>query len=277
MIYTNTTELIEYLKKNHLWMKKNLGQNFLVNMQALQKIISAADLKPTDKVVEIGPGAGVLTNELLKICAKVTSIELDSRLIPILTEQFSGKPNFELILGDALKVPLPKEKYKLVANIPYYITSPILNHFLNPKTDKECRPETIVLLVQKEVAQKVCVETGEHTVLSLEVQIFGKATIAGYVSKSCFFPEPKVDSAILKIEVYPEPLIKDIPLFMRTIKTAFSQRRKTLTNSLRMGLPYTHEQVEAILDKTKISRLSRPQELSIPDWQRLMNNLKNTG
>jgi 16S rRNA (adenine1518-N6/adenine1519-N6)-dimethyltransferase len=274
MTYQNKGELLEMLKNNDLFAKKKLGQNFLISGSTLTKIVETADLSKKDYVIEVGPGFGILTEQLALKADRVSACEYDAELIPILKKNLQAHTNIEIIHEDALKLRLPSENYKLVANIPYYITSPILMHFLDPKTADQKRPELIVLLVQKEVAQKICVKQGEYSVLSLEVQIFGKPSIAGYVNKNCFYPEPKVDSAILKIEVFPTPAISDTTLFMRIIKTAFSQRRKTLINSLRSGIKCTREELDEILLKAEIIPSRRPQELSIEEWQKLVDALK---
>jgi 16S rRNA (adenine1518-N6/adenine1519-N6)-dimethyltransferase len=277
MAYKNTTELIEWLKKNDFWAKKSLGQNFLVNPEVLKKITEAAAIKPGEKVIEIGPGPGVLTQALLETEAKVIAIELDDRLIPHLQKLEKENPNLKVVHADALTINLPTEPYKLVANIPYYITSPLINHYLQPKNPNELRPQTIVLLIQKEVAQKICAKDGDHSILSLQVQIYGEPSIVDYVSKNSFFPAPKVDSAILKIEVHPQPAVEDMKLFFRLIKVAFAQRRKTLSNSLRSGINITKEGLAELLKKSTIEPTIRPQELSIEDWNRLIKNLKSLG
>ena len=274
MAYKNTTELIEWLKKNNFWTNKSLGQNFLINPEIIKKIIDASGVKPKDNVIEVGPGPGILTMALLEAEAKVIAIELDDRLIPHLQELKKTNPHLNVVHADALKTELPTEPYKLVANIPYYITSPLISHYLQPKNPGELRPQTIVLLIQKEVAQKICVKDGDHSVLSLQVQIFGKPSIVDYVSKNNFFPAPKVDSAILKIDVYPEPAVEDIKLFFRLIKVAFAQRRKTLSNSLRSGINTTKEGLAELLKKSGIEPTIRPQELSVKDWNRIIQNLK---
>jgi 16S rRNA (adenine1518-N6/adenine1519-N6)-dimethyltransferase len=270
MTYGNKTELLEMLRKNNLFAKKHLGQNFLISTQILNKIVETAELNKKDYVIEIGPGLGMLTNELVKLAGKVKASELDAALIPILQKNLNEFDNLEIVNEDALKMDLPKVPYKLVANIPYYITSPLLMHFLHTTKPEEKRADLIVLLVQKEVAQKICVGKNEHSVLSLQIQIFGKPEIAHYVPKTCFFPEPKVDSAILKIKTYEKPLVDDVEMFLKIIKTAFSQRRKTLLNSLKNGLGLTREQITKILETTGIGELTRPQELEIKDWQRLI-------
>ncbi len=258
--------------------KKSLGQNFLKDKGALSKIVSSANLNQADFVVEIGPGLGVLTAELIQKARQVLAIELDQQLIPLLTrnlQQPDGEipQNLQIIHGDALKFPLPEKPYKLVANIPYYITSPILNHFLQPQTPVQKRPDLIVLLVQKEVAEKVCAGPGDHSVLSLQVQIFGKPEIMGKVGKDSFSPPPKVDSAILKITPYDKPLIQNTPIFFKIIHAAFAQRRKTLLNSFKYGLNLPKDKITDLLTKAGIKPSARPQELDIPDWRRLVHNL----
>lgn len=270
MIYTNTSELIELLKRENLWAKKRFGQNFLVNPEVLQKIVRAAEITPKDNIVEIGPGLGILTEQLATNAQKVTSIELDQEIIPTLKKNIETHKNVEIILADALKIDLPTEPYKLVANIPYYITSPILNHYLQPKTPEQKRPSIIVLLVQKEVAEKVCAADGDHTILSLQVQAFGKPQIICKVGKNSFFPQPNVDSMVLKIETYPEPKITNIPIFFKLLKAAFHQRRKTLSNSLKNGLKITAEQAETLFKTSGIAPTARPQEISLDGWEKLI-------
>mgnify|MGYP001572143366 FL=1 len=253
--------------------KKHLGQNFLVDKTALEKIIAAAALNENDFVVEVGAGLGVLTVALAEKVKQVRAIEYDKRLIPILKKTFQNHQNIELVEADALRVKLPFHSYKLVANIPYYITSPLINHFLQPKTAEEKCPALIVLLVQKEVAEKICAKDGQHSILSLQTQIFGKPSIVGRVHKSSFNPKPKVDSAILKIEVYNKPLIQNTEAFFKLIGAAFSQKRKTLLNSLKNGLKLdkelNKETVAAFLKKAGISPTRRPQTLTMGEWNAL--------
>lgn len=305
MLYKNTQELLELLKKNNLWAQKKLGQNFLVNPEVLKKIVETAEIKSTDFILEIGPGLGILTEELAKNAGKVKSLELDSALIPFLENQFRNSKNVEILLQDALKFAPPYEPYKLVANIPYYITSPILNHFLRETHERSeaetatresskralqpnvllidkttrseaeatttypLRPSLIVLLVQKEVAEKICARAGDHSVLSLQVQIFGEPQIICKVPRNSFYPAPKVDSAVIKIKTYTQPLIQDTKTFFKLIHGCFAQKRKTLSNSLKSALPISKEEIHALLTKAQIDPMRRPQELTIEEWQRL--------
>lgn len=198
--------------------------------------------------------------------AHVRSIELDPDLHEYLERTF---PTLELEKGNALKAELPSKPYKLVANIPYHITSPLLRHFLT----SEHRPRTAVLLIQKEVAEKICVKDGDHSVLSLSVQVFGKPSIVARVPGTDFYPPPKVDSAVLKIDVYKKPLIPEYRLFSTITRIAFAGRRKTLLNTLKNYTRGSREETEALLNKAGIEPARRPQTLSLRDWSRLMDVL----
>jgi 16S rRNA (adenine1518-N6/adenine1519-N6)-dimethyltransferase len=232
--------------------KKSLGQNFLKDRSVLAKIIKAADLSRDDYVIEVGPGKGVLTHELLANAGKVTAIELDDRLIPELRE-IEG---LDLVHGNALDFIPPNEPYKVVANIPYYITSPLISHFLQA----ESRPSKMVLLVQKEVAEKICAEPGDMNVLAIHVQVFGKPRIVCTVPAKAFTPAPKVDSAIIGIDVYDKPLVEDYKKFFGIMHRAFSNKRKMLSNTL----PDLKER----LIELNFQDL-RPERLSIEDWLKL--------
>lgn len=275
MTYTNKNELIAQLQSGGLYLKKELGQNFLINPEILVKIMNSAEIGKDDLVVEIGPGMGILTVELAKKAKRVISYEIDTKVYETLKPKLKGYDNVELINLDALKSTLPTSPYKLVANIPYYITSPILNHFLDNKDKTATRPQVIVLLVQKEVAEKVCSKDGNHNVLSLEVQVFGKPSIEGTVSAGNFFPPPKVDSAILKVKSYERPMIEDTNTFFKLIKAAFSQRRKTLSNSMKNQLGLERDVVQKILDEAGIDPQRRPQELSITEWNKMVTAYVN--
>ena len=239
--------------------KKSLGQNFLQDKSVLAKIIKTADLSPHDEIIEVGPGHGILTEELAASAKKVTTIELDDRLIPILKEKFAHLKNIELIHQNALDFPPPSTPYKLVANIPYYITSPLISHFLHT----ENRPTKIVLLVQKEVAEKICADK-KLNVLAIHVQNFGKPHLIATVPPSAFKPAPKVDSAIIEIEVYKKPLIEDYKSLFKLVHQAFSQKRKKLSNSLHHLKPQ--------LKKLGLLDL-RPENLTLKDWGKLQNSL----
>ncbi len=237
--------------------KKHLGQNFLINHDTLTEILTTADISPNETVIEIGPGHGILTSELAKKTDNLTAIELDSDLIPELRKKF---PQINLLHKDALEFEPPKTPYKLVANIPYYITSPIINHFLRAQPQNR-RPQTLTLLVQHEVAQKICAQQGNLSVLALEVQIFGDPKIIAKIPPSHFRPAPKVDSAILHIGLFEKPLIADDKLekFIALIHKGFAHKRKKLSSNL--GI------------KNDSLGNTRAQELSITDWTNLLKRL----
>lgn len=289
MTYSSAGELIEILKKENLWADKSLGQNFLVNTGVVEKILDAAGVTKTDRIVEVGPGLGILTQALLHRAGRVHAIELDRAIFPYLEKHFGNNPKFQLEKGTALKALLPTEPYKLVANIPYYITSPLLTHYLQPSPSPDpdkpspLRPQIIVILVQLEVAQKICAKPDDHSILSLMTQNFGKPEIITKVSKNNFHPAPKVDSAILKITTYDQPLISDLKLFKQLISVCFHQKRKTLQNTLNNFTPggggktrnkdkaVSRAETTQILQKAGIDGAARPQDLSLEDWQRLMS------
>lgn len=237
--------------------KKHLGQNFLINKSTLQKIIATADLTDQDHVIEIGPGKGFLTKKLLEKAGKVTAIEKDPDLIPFLKENF---PKLNLIQGDALKFSPPSAPYKIVANIPYYITSPLINHFLK---DTSHRPELLVLMTQKEVANKAIAKPGKLSVLALNIQTFAEIKRVCRVPASHFNPQPKVNSAVIKITPYKEPLVPEklLPTYFKLISLAFSQKRKMLGNTLGKEL----------CEKAGIDPALRPQMLSIEDWKKIVH------
>ena len=273
-------ELKSLLQSKGLWAKKSLGQNFLVDEKALDTIINAADLKSSDNVVEVGPGTGFLTEKLIEKAKHVTSIELDKEMVELLEERFGDVKNLEVVNEDILKFDFTHRRrdwlispsggvlnFKVVANIPYYITSPLLKHFLQSNN----RPSVMVVLVQKEVAEKICGITGK-SVITIQTQVFGKPEIVGFVPSSSFYPAPKVDSAILKINVYDKPLIPEGELkdFFRIVKFGFSQKRKKLSNSLGAGLHLKPADVRDILIKADINPETRAEELEVGDWEGLV-------
>ena len=292
-------QIKKILKEKNIRILKSLGQNFLTDENALSKIVQAAELDKNDLVVEIGPGFGVLTKELSKKCQQVIAIEKDRKLAELLKGEFTQnnftklKPQWnqrtispsdkkelevvEIINSDVLKINLkellkkygPDKKYKLVSNIPYYITSPVIKFFL----ENEIQPQAIVLLVQKEVAERICAKPGKLSVLALSVQLYGKPKIISYVDKSSFYPEPKVDSAILKINEIKKEFSDDYyKNIFRIIKIGFSSKRKKLVNNLSVGLHISKDEIIKILQKAKINPDARAQELELENWKRLVEN-----
>jgi len=262
-------ELKSLLQKNNLWAKKGLGQNFLVDENAFDMIINAADLRLSDNVIEVGPGTGFLTERLIEKAGHVTAVEFDSNMVRLLEERFKNVKNLTIIHSDILRTKdygLRTKMYKVVANIPYYITSPLIKHFLQ----SDVRPDLMVLLVQREVAEKICGKTGK-SLITIETQLFGKPEIVGIVPSSSFYPAPKVDSAILKIQVYKKPLISESQLndSIRLVKHGFSQKRKKLSNTLGAGLHIKSSEMAEILRSADINPDLRPENLEIDEWKRL--------
>lgn len=271
----NKKNLLSLLEKYKIRPKKSFGQNFLIDPHALQKIVQTAQIDKNDWVIEVGPGLGVLTRELLKKAKKVTSIELDKKLIQILENEMKEFKNFELINMDALKfTPRPGKRYKVVANIPYNITSPLISQFL----ELQNRPTKMLLLIQKEVAEKICAKEGNLNVLAIHVQIFCSPKIVGKVGKNSFFPEPKICSAILEVEMLDKPLIdrKDYKKFLKIVHAGFAHKRKTILNSLSRNLKIKKDEIEKILIKLNIDIKARPQSLSIENWKDLMVTIQTS-
>jgi 16S rRNA (adenine1518-N6/adenine1519-N6)-dimethyltransferase len=273
-LLTRTKKL---LAEYDLHAKKGLGQNFLIEGGVLKKIAAAAELTPTDTVIEVGPGLGVLTETLLEQAGKVIAIELDNHLADILKTRFAGVAKITVINDDVLKVNpadiLGKEtNYKVVANLPYYITSAVIRHFL----EAPVKPNTLVLMVQKEVAKQITAQPGEMSLLSVSVQLYGKPTVVGKVSAHCFYPAPNVDSAILKIAVYPRPKIEtdDITGFFDIARAGFSANRKQLVNSLANGLKATKAEIIPVLEKAGIDPQRRAESLTIDEWGILYSAFK---
>ena len=224
-------------------------------------------------MIEVGPGTGFLTERLVKKVKQVIAVEKDAGMVRLLEERFEDVGNLEIIHADILKVKSLEFKvksYKVVANIPYYITSPLLKHFLQSKN----RPELMVLLVQKEVAEKICGITGK-SLITIETQLFGHPEIVDIVPAKAFYPVPKVDSTILKIKVFKKPIVpeKQMSDFLRLVKFGFSQKRKKLSNTLGAGLHIKPSEIKEILLKADIDPDLRAEHLGIEEWKRLVKVL----
>jgi len=264
----------ELLKKYSLRPDKRLGQNFLQDPYILQKIAELAQIRPTDTVLEIGPGLGSLTRYLAATAEKVISIELDLRLFPPLEAVIKPYTNIKLVHGDILKIDpaeiISQPGYLVVANIPYYITSAVIRHLLesNPK------PRRIVLTIQKEVAERICAGPGHMSLLALSVQVYGQPRVVAHIPSGAFFPAPKVDSSVLVVDVAQVTAIpaQHLEIFFQLIKAGFSQKRKTLRNSLSAGMRMSANETEEMLRRTKIDPMRRAETLSIDEWGRLCKN-----
>ena len=263
------------LRRHGLRAHKGLGQNFLEDPQSLEKIVTAAEIGQTDVVLEIGPGLGSLTRYLAVSAREVVAVELDENLLPPLRAVLAPYQNVRLIHGDILKLSpndlITEKDYLVVANIPYYITSAVIRHLL----ESTSKPRRIVLTIQKEVAQRICARPGDMSLLALSVQVYGQPRLAAHIPAEAFFPAPKVNSAVLCVDIYSSPLIQAALLepFFKLIKAGFSQKRKTLRNSLSSGLHISPTHAAELLTRVNIDPQRRAETLSIEEWERLSENL----
>lgn len=266
------------LKKYGIRPSKRLGQNFLVDKKILRKIIETAKLSKSDVVLEVGPGIGNLTLEIAKRVKKVMAIEKDRKMCQILKESLesSNVRNVRIVNKDILKIENGSmvkwlNGYKVVANLPYYITSPVIRKFLESKKS----PKLMVLMVQKEVAQRICACPPNMSLLAVSVQFYAKPEIISFVSKKSFWPQPEVDSAILRIS----QICTNLPqintnLFFKVVKVGFSHPRKQLINNLSQGLKLDKEKVKNWLLKNGIGPKRRAETLAIKDWLKLTKSFK---
>ena len=264
------------LKRFHLRAEKSLGQNFLQDSSALERIALAAEIQADDCVLEIGPGLGSLTRYLAVSAKEVTAVELDPDMLAPLKAVLKPYQNVRVVQGDILKLSISEiikeSDYLVVANIPYYITSAVIRHLL----ESDPKPRRVVLTIQKEVAERICAKPGDLSLLALSVQVYGKPSIAAIIPAASFHPAPKVDSAILRIDIYNEPLVPTefLKIFFKLTKAGFSQKRKTLRNSLSSGLHIPTTESEAMLTSAGIDYMRRAETLSIEEWKGLCEKIK---
>jgi len=278
------------LKKYKIRASKRLGQNFLIDKRTLKKFIKTVNPQPDDIILEIGPGIGTITEELAQRAKRVIAVEKDPKMCEIFEETLKNFQNVQIIQKDILKYPIssiqyPISNYKVAGNLPFYITAPVIRKFLEDKNP----PKEIILMVQKEVAQRICSSAPKMNILAVSVQFYAKPEIILYVSKKSFFPCPKVDSAIIRISQIRTnlPLI-DTNIFFRIVKAGFSQPRKQLVNNLSKGLALSFpnglklkksstfqrkvedkEKIKSWLLKNNISPNQRAESLFISDWIKL--------
>jgi 16S rRNA (adenine1518-N6/adenine1519-N6)-dimethyltransferase len=259
--------------------KKRLGQHFLIDEAVLERILSAAELSPGDIVVEVGPGLGILTEGLARRGARVIAVELDSRLVALLKKRLAAFPDVKIVRADILEVAprqllqdnLPASElsrgYKVIANLPYYITSPVLSHFL----EAQPRPSKMVVMVQKEVGEAIAATPGKMRLLSVKTQFYSQPAIISYVPAASFYPPPKVDSVILRLDVYSQPPIEvsDVAGFFDIVMHGFGAPRKQLRNSLAHSLGMPPSQVASLLEKAGIEAKRRAETLSLEEWREL--------
>lgn len=272
------------LEKYGFSFKKSLGQNFLVDLNILEKIVNSAELTSKSGVIEIGPGIGALTEQLLRKCGKVVAFEIDKRLIPILEETLAPYPNKKIINEDILKANVKEvvekefQDYKdimVVANLPYYVTTPIIMKLLEEKIPIR----GMVVMLQKEVAERMSAQpsTKDYGSLSIAVQYYTEAEIVMVVPKTVFVPQPNVDSAVVRLTVRKTPPVhvEDEQFFFQVIKASFAQRRKTLLNNLTSQLgKEKKEQILLALQNAEINPSTRGEALSIEQFARLANALQ---
>ena len=265
-------DIFPLIQKYQVQPKKSLGQNFLVDPNGLSKVLKAAEVRPEETVLEIGAGLGSLTYLLAQQAKQLVAVELDERLIPPLTEALAGFDNVTIKQGDMLALSpdalLGAERYVVVANIPYYITSALIRHLL----EAEHKPTRMVLTVQQEVAERILARDGKMNLLALSVQVYGKPELKARIPAGCFYPAPEVDSAVLTIELYPQPLIpaEQMDLFFELAHAGFAQKRKTLRNTLASGMKKSPAWAEQLLGAAGIDPQRRAETLSLPEWKQIV-------
>jgi 16S rRNA (adenine1518-N6/adenine1519-N6)-dimethyltransferase len=282
---TNVRELRNLLSTHGMRPNKSFGQNFLIDRSVLLRIVEAAEIDTTDQVLELGAGTGVLTRELAKRARRVVAVELERDMLSLLAETTRGYTNVELLASNLLYVDPVKifgqTAYKLVANLPYYITAPTFRHFLESAN----APSLLVVMVQYEVAQRIVAGPGDLSVLGVSVQFYGQPRIIAHVPAHAFYPMPKVDSAILRVDVRPQAQYLENTVahggktslltpqqrnsFFRVVQAGFSEKRKQLHNSLAHGLHRKNEEVCAWLSRADIDPSRRAETLSVEEWLRL--------
>lgn len=272
------SEVRRLLSGMGLKARKRLGQNFLIDEHILDRIIEAAELTSRDVVIEVGPGLGVLTRRLAAVAGKVIAVELDDALAGYLKQIFSSSPGVVVVQGDILKVDpgsLLKEHmpgftaatgYKVVANLPYYITSPVLRHFL----EASVQPRLMVVMVQKEVGERIAAAPGEMSLLSVAIQLYSEPEVVASVPSQSFYPRPEVDSVVLRLRVGKKrAFVKDKEDFFAVVRAGFSAPRKQLRNVLSRALGITTSETGELLERAGISPERRAETLTLTEWEKL--------
>jgi 16S rRNA (adenine1518-N6/adenine1519-N6)-dimethyltransferase len=261
------------LREAGLRPRKSLGQNFLIQEEALRRVAAAADIRPADTVLEIGAGVGSLTRHLAAAAKRVVAVEIDPSLLPILHAVLDSHPNVSIAAGDILALPMEElvgrvgpSEFKVAANIPYYITSAVIRRLM----ESAVKPGRIVLTVQKEVAERICARPGKMSLLALSVQYYGKPSIEGKIPAESFYPAPEVDSAIVRVdlgETSRDPGASD--RLFRIARAGFSQKRKMLRNTLPAGLKVPAGEAARALDRAGVDPARRAETVSVDEWMRI--------
>lgn len=260
------------LRAHGLSPKKGLGQNFLADPTALERIVRAAEISSGSVVLEVGPGLGSLTRYLALAASRVVAVELDASLIPPLEHVLAGHSNVEIVRADILKIDpaslIAEDGYLVVANIPYYITSNLIRHLL----ESPRKPGRMVLTVQREVAERISAGPGEMSLLALSVQVYGNPKVLLRIPAGAFYPPPTVDSSVVRVDLYPQPLIPPASLdsFFLLARAGFGQKRKTLRNSLSAGLSWPAERTAHLLQSAGIDPQRRAETLALEEWKTLV-------
>lgn len=278
---TNILTIKDLLHRHGFSFSKALGQNFLINPSVCPRMAEYCGAGEGVGVIEVGPGFGVLTHELCKLADKVVSVELDKRLMPVLAETMAEHKNFKVINEDILKIDLHKlieeefqgMKVVVCANLPYYITSPVIMKLLEDKLPIE----SITVMVQKEAAQRLCAKIGtrDSSAITVAVNYYSEPNLLFHVSAGSFMPAPKVDSAVIRLDIGGEPRVKanDEKMFFKVVKASFAQRRKTVVNSISSSLSIEKAKVEEALVNSGISKTARAEQLTLEDFANIADNL----
>jgi 16S rRNA (adenine1518-N6/adenine1519-N6)-dimethyltransferase len=258
---------IKLIKSHGIKPDIRLGQNFLVDESYIDKIIKTASIKNDESILEIGAGIGNLTRKIAVYDCRIVAVEIDKRLIPAFHQVTSEFKNIQLIQGNILELDLKKlflRDFKVIANIPYYISSAVIRYL----TETKFQPKHMVLTLQKEIAERICQNPGNYSLLALSVQIFGKPKIQFHVPAGAFYPKPEVNSAVITIEKHPDTMVpeKILPLLFQLAKAGFSQKRKTLRNSLAGGMHWSTDLTRELLIMAGINPHRRAETLSIDEW-----------
>ncbi len=272
---TNIRDLRSLLMAYGIRPNKSFGQNFLIDRSVLNKIIDAAAIETDDEILEVGAGTGVLTRALAQCAGRVVAVEIERDMLALLEETTSSYTNVELVARDLLQLNpgevFAQRPYKLVANLPYYITAPTFRHFLESGNP----PQLLVVMVQLEVAQRIVATPGDLSLLAVSIQFYGQPHIIARVPANAFYPAPKVDSAILRVDIHPQMSLtpQERDSFFRVVQAGFSERRKQLHNSLTHSLHYKNELIRTWLASADIDASRRAETLSIDEWLRLWRSI----
>jgi len=276
---TQVATVRRLLRRHGVRLNKSFGQHLLVNRRALEQIVEAAELGADDAVLEVGAGMGVLTVELARRAKRVVAVELEQAILPVLYEVVRPYRNVEVIARNLLEVDpvavFGDQPYKFVANLPYYITAPTLRHFLESAN----RPGRLVIMVQREVAERMVATAGDLSLLGVSVQFYGHPRIVARVPAESFLPPPEVDSAIVRIDVYAQPAVNiaNRDRFFRIVRAGFAQKRKQLHNALAAGFGLRADEAKSWLERAGIDPQRRAETLSLEDWRRLYEAFPRPG